>query len=239
MDDRIYKYKDNSSQFFITQILMSIAYSLLIILSFFRISRTLSLYYKWQVLASLVLVKLISSCKFHLVRLFNCLPIFFSQSPMIQDLTINMTLALYLLLGLIFQYIFLDIYKNSLLSFNQNIQNFCVLPIKASTRVSYSTYFILVLLIPAIYHLCIEDYNNFLLVVYIVEFCNLLLFCGTFVCSSSLMLRAFELMYSSKTKTEIDKKMRTIVAVASLNFALAIMSRIVFELVKPRSDTLK
>lgn len=239
MDDRIYKYKDSSNQFLITQILMSISYSLLIILSFFRIPRSLSLYYKWQVLLSLILVKIISSRKSHTVRLFNCLPIFFSTSPMVQDLTINITLALYLLLGLIFQYIFLDIYKNSLLNFNQNIENFCVLPIKATTRLSYSTYFILVLLIPAIYQLSTEDYNKFLIVVYIVEFYNLLLFCVTFICSSCLMLKAFELMYSSKTKTEINKKMKIFVLAAGSNFALAIMSRIVFELVKPRSNTLK
>ena len=239
MDDRINKYKDDSNQFLITQILMSIAYSLLIILSFFRISRTMSLYYKWQVLISLILVKIISSCKVHTVRLVNCLPFFFGLSPMIQDLTINITIALYLLLGLIFQYIFLDIYKNSLLNFNQNIENFCVLPIKATTRISYTTYFILVMLIPAIYQLSQEDYSQFLLVVYIVEFFNFSLFCITFICSSSLMLRTVELMYSSKTKIAIDKKMKIIIISASFNFALAITSRIVFEMVKPNSHTLR
>ena len=53
------------------------------------------------------------------------------------------------------------------------------------------------------------------------------------------MLKAVELMYSSKTKTEINKKMKIFVLAAGSNFALAIMSRIVFELVKPRSNTLK
>jgi hypothetical protein len=148
-------------------------------------------------------------------------------------------LVFYLLLGILLQYLFLDIQKNSALQFNLSLQKFFVFPLKVVSLSSYFIFVFLVLLIPVVYYIDSLWYSKFLDVLYVVEFTTLVIFCVTFALSSSLMLKAIEMMYSEMTKLAIDKKTKFIVFLALVNFSLAIMSRVVFEILKPGSEDLR